>query len=55
MALAVAAQIVGRDVEDAALVDIAGHKLACGDEGSQPGCGIGIDLVVVGGHLTAPR
>jgi hypothetical protein len=50
MALRVAPQIVGPHVDDGSLVDIAWCDVSGGDEVAEPLGGIGIDLVVVGGH-----
>src|SRR5215471_10154435 len=41
------------NIGDAALVDVAGRDLSGGDEVSEPSCGMGIILVVVGGHHSA--
>ena len=50
MALCVASQIVGLDVANVPLVNVARCDVSCGDEVSEPLRGIGIDLVVVGGQ-----
>ena len=51
MGLAVAPEIVGPHVNDASLVNVAWCDLTGFDEVAEPLCGIGVDLVVVGGHL----
>jgi len=48
VALRVAAQVVGLDIDDGSLVDITGRDVSGADEVSQPLRGIGVDLVVVG-------
>jgi len=48
VALRVAAQVVGLDIDDGSLVDITGRDVSGADEVAQPLSGIGVDLVVVG-------
>jgi hypothetical protein len=51
VALFVTAEIVGPHVNDASLVDVSVGDVPGLDEVTEPLCGIGINLVVVGGHL----
>ena len=50
MALSKAAQVVGIDIDDGALIDLACCDVTGGDEVAKPLCCIGGNLVVVGRH-----
>jgi hypothetical protein len=50
VALGITSQIVWPHVGDASLVDFAWGDEPCADEIAEPLGGIGIDLVVIGGH-----
>jgi hypothetical protein len=50
MALVISGEIVEPHVDDAALVNVAGSDMALSNEVSEPLRGIGVVLVVVGGH-----
>jgi hypothetical protein len=43
-------EIFGPDIYDAPLVNDAIGNVASGDQVTQPGGGVGVNLVVVGGH-----
>ena len=51
VALCVSKEFLRIDVFDAAFVHHARGDVAGGDQVPQPRCGIGVDLVVEGGHL----
>jgi hypothetical protein len=50
VALIEPSEVGGLHVNDASLVNDSGRDVASGDEVSEPGSGIGVDLVVVGRH-----
>jgi hypothetical protein len=50
VALRVAAEVIGRNFLDRALVYVAGRDVARGDEVAQVLRGLGVELVVVHGH-----
>jgi hypothetical protein len=50
MALVVALEVVGSDIDNAPFVNIAGRYVPCGDQVPQPRSRIGVELVVVGRH-----
>jgi hypothetical protein len=52
MALGVASEVVGPHIDNGSRVDVAGCDVSGVDEVAEPTCGIGINLVVVGGHPT---
>jgi hypothetical protein len=43
-------EIFGSDIYDAPLIHDAIGNVASGDQVTQPGGGVGVDLVVIGGH-----
>jgi hypothetical protein len=51
MALGVAVEVGGVNVEDVSVIDVARSDDAGGDEVAQPLSGIGLSLVVVGTRL----
>jgi len=51
MGLLVSRQVAGPHVNDASLVNVSRCDVSSGDEVAEPLGGIGIDLVVIGGHL----
>jgi hypothetical protein len=51
MALGVVGELVGRDIFDRALVNVARANVACCNKVSKPLSCIGVDLVVVVGHV----
>jgi hypothetical protein len=50
VALGIAPQIFGPNIDDASLVDVADGNVSSGDEVAEPLCGIGVNLVVISGH-----
>ena len=52
MALCVSKEFLRVDVFDASLVHNPRGDVAGGDQVAQPGRGVGVDLVVEGGHAT---
>jgi hypothetical protein len=53
VALGVASEFVGSDIDDRSLVNVAWCDVPGCDEVAEPLCGIGVYLVVVGGHYGA--
>jgi hypothetical protein len=53
VALCVAAQVVGLNIDDAALVNVPGCDVSGCDEVSEPLSGIGVDFVVINRHSEA--
>jgi hypothetical protein len=53
MALRVSAELVGSDILDTPLVNVAGRDMACRNQVAQPLRAIGINLVVVRRHVDA--
>ena len=51
VALSVAFEIIWSDILDAPFVNITGREVACGNQVAQPLRGVGVDLVVIGGHV----
>lgn len=51
VALAISDEVVSADIDDAAIVNIAGRNERCPDEVFEPAGGIRLILVVIGGHV----
>lgn len=54
VALSVALEVVGSDIDYAPFIDIARRDVAGRDQVAEPQRRIGVDLVVVGGHCPTP-
>jgi len=52
MGLDVASEVVGPHVNDVSFVNVASGDVSGGDEVAEPLRGIGVDLVVISGHVT---
>jgi hypothetical protein len=55
VALGVATEVVGLDLEDASLVNVAGGDVSSVDKVAEPLGGVWVDFIVVGFHAAQPR